>query len=84
MAKGLRVHQLPAGTNFKWMGKHFIICDTQIVDTNGIPTDDITNGFIYTQEIHGVGTERSCLGERNRFHADAFIVCPDLMEWLKK
>ncbi len=82
MAKSLYIHQLPAGTNFTWMNRHFIINDNRLLDVNGNPTNDITNGFVKTQEIIGLGTTHSWLGQPDRFHADVGIERPDLLQWL--
>lgn len=83
MAKTLYIHQLPAGMNFTWMNRHFVVSDNRLVDNDGNKTDDITNGFVMCREIHGIGTQHTWLGENDRFHADVTIERPDLMEWLK-
>ena len=82
MAK-LYIHQLPAGTNFKWMERHFVVSDNRLLDVDGNDTDSITNGFVKTREIHGIGTPHTWLGGEDRFHADVPIERPDLLEWLK-
>ena len=83
MANKLYVHQLPAGTNFKWMDRNFVLADSQLRNQQGNITDDITNGFVLVREIHGLGSMHSWLGESDRFHADVEITRPEILDWLR-
>lgn len=75
MATTKYIHELTAGTSFKWMNRHFVLSDNRVVDNDGKSTDDITNGFVMTQEINGVGTQHTWLGQPDKFHADVNQTC---------
>lgn len=82
MANETEVWELPAGTCFKWRGNSYVVSDTRLTDVNGKDTDNITNGFIKVQEITGLGTPHSKLGEPVEFHADIKIERPSIFDWL--